>query len=686
MWRSLGGLAVLCTGAMGSVCAGADAPVAADDYLAVVAPEAPATPEAWDVETIQRNGRKVADWMLAHPPRANHRDWTYGAFYAGLTAFGLTDPSMPYLDAVRAEGRKFGWKLEGRPYHADSHCIGQAWLELAFHDNDPAAVLPTRRTFDYILENPSHVPVVQKSFRNLRQNYDRWCWCDALFMAPPVWARLAAYTGADRYRDFMIREFRATAAKLYDRDAHLFHRDARYLDKTTKNGKKVFWSRGCGWVFGALPLILRELPDDLRSRAYFETMFKEMAAALKNCQRLDGAWSPSLLDPGDPDLPEMSGTAFFCYGVMWGINRGLLDETEYLPVARRAWKAMCRNVSKEGKFGWVQPIGDRPDRDFGPDSTEVYAVGAYLLAASEIRAFVVARQHPEAKTVVVSPVPRFRRATVEVPLQDLNLVTAGLVVWDVRDAASLPYQLWDGDGDGAVDTLLFAAAFHAGVSRTFRIFRDPALKCPDRTPIGLAPGGGTAEGDRASAGLGTGCSFSHQGRPVAAGTCVERTCRAEGPVRTVFEEIYSPVDCGAGVTVRERRTVARDRGQPFVRHTSVFEIKGAERLLGGPCLDGGEAGFLVDLAQGRLASSESRRKQRRGQVLRGIFASGQISVQNLGTNRLQVVQTLENGVPATWYVGSRELTQEVEDPLAVWNGEMANAQFGVRHPLDVSVK
>ena len=33
-------------------------------------------PDAWDVATLDANGVKVADWMLEHPRRANHKDWT----------------------------------------------------------------------------------------------------------------------------------------------------------------------------------------------------------------------------------------------------------------------------------------------------------------------------------------------------------------------------------------------------------------------------------------------------------------------------------------------------------------------------------------------------------------------------------------------------------------------------------
>ena len=73
--------------------------------------------EAWDPATLAANGAKVADYALAHPTRANHRDWTYGTFYAGLTAFALAHPERPYLDILRQEGTNNAWRLDGgRPF------------------------------------------------------------------------------------------------------------------------------------------------------------------------------------------------------------------------------------------------------------------------------------------------------------------------------------------------------------------------------------------------------------------------------------------------------------------------------------------------------------------------------------------------------------------------------------------
>ena len=56
-------------------------------------------------------------------------------------------------------------------------------------------------------------------------------------------------------------------------------------------------------------------------------------------QRSDGFWNVNLADSAHLPGPETSGTAFFTYGLAYGIRSGL-DRTTYLPVVARAWNGM----------------------------------------------------------------------------------------------------------------------------------------------------------------------------------------------------------------------------------------------------------------------------------------------------------------------------------------------------------
>ena len=90
-----------------------------------------------------------------------------------------------------------------------------------------------------------------------------------------------------------------------------------------------------------------------------------------------------MLDPGSFPNPETSSSSFFCYALAYGINAGLLDRAQYTPIVTRAWQQLVRSVFADGKLGWVQPIGENP-KTVTADMTEVYGVGAFLLAGTEM--------------------------------------------------------------------------------------------------------------------------------------------------------------------------------------------------------------------------------------------------------------------------------------------------------------
>jgi rhamnogalacturonyl hydrolase YesR len=342
-------------------------------------------------------GRKVADWQLSHMdnfdyiPADSHRldtegrrDWIQAAFYIGLTQFADVTGDARYADAALNHGTAEGWGFDTRPRHADADATGAVWIWAAEHTHDPAKLTPIKARFDAVLADPSTVsldfgPAPHEGGRPYCQ--DRWCWCDALFMAPPAWIALTKATGDDRYLAHADVEFWATTEYLYDPAEHLYYRDSRYVSQRDAQGRKIFWGRGNGWVFAGLARILTDLPAHHPSRARYETLFKQVAARIVSLQGRSGYWPVSLLEP--QDSPETSGTGFFVYGLAWGVNQGLLPERRYRQSIQRGWRALAAAVQPDGKLGWVQRIGAQPDQ-VGADDTQLYGVGAFLLAASEV--------------------------------------------------------------------------------------------------------------------------------------------------------------------------------------------------------------------------------------------------------------------------------------------------------------
>ena len=200
-------------------------------------------------------------------------------------------------------------------------------------------------------------------------------------MAPPAWISLTKATADERYLAHADAEFWATTDYLYDRSERLYYRDSRFISQRDAKGRKVFWGRGNGWVFAALARILTDLPADHPSRPRYESLFKQMAARIVGLQGRHGCWPVSLLEP--QETPETSGTGFFVYGLAWGINHGLLPAERYRHSVERGWRALTAAVQPDGKLGWVQRIGAGPDQ-VTADDTQLYGVGAFLLAASEV--------------------------------------------------------------------------------------------------------------------------------------------------------------------------------------------------------------------------------------------------------------------------------------------------------------
>ena len=367
-------------------------------YLANYLDEAPS---AITMQSVKQLTKQVADWQIAHheeqgeyraiptdPPdwatreRYHDLEWHHGALYAGMNEWRKVSDDAKYTRWLKYIGEKNQWQLHKRPYHADDHTVGQFYLSLYSEFQDSSMLMPTKERFDWILQNPKEGTLEWEAENT--HAHDRWGWSDALFMAPPVWARLAKLTGEDKYLEFMDQEYHATYDLLWSEEDQLFWRDSSYFSKSEQNGEDIFWSRGNGWVFGGLALMIPDLPKDWEGREFYVDLYKDMAARVKTIQRDDGTWSMGLLGgtEGYPEV-ETSGTAFFTFGLAWGVNNGLLDKEEYRPVIEKAWRALKLAVNHEGMLTYVQPVGAAPGDSY-PDYTEVYGVGAFLAAGSEL--------------------------------------------------------------------------------------------------------------------------------------------------------------------------------------------------------------------------------------------------------------------------------------------------------------
>jgi rhamnogalacturonyl hydrolase YesR len=368
------------------------------------APAAAETPSTTVVEaqTINESamdlGARAAKWQLSHldnfdyiPERnrektADPREWMQAAFYVGLTRWADTMDDKDLVSQIAKTTADNNYQLGSRPLHGDDHAIGQTYLWVYEKTGNAAAYAPTQTGFDAILaDQPGNSLEFFESdkpgFEGTCQ--DRWCWADALFMAPRTWLKLSNATGDPRYFEYGDKEYWATADYLFSEDYGLFFRDSRYFERKSDNGEPVFWSRGNGWVFAAMPLIIDDLPEGHPSKARYVDLYTRMAKSLVKIQNPNGYWPASLMDAGKVTTPETSGTGFITFGLAWGVNNGTLIDQATIDAVEKGWAALADAIGDDGMLHWVQQVGKSPD-PVQENDTQLYGVGAFLLAASEM--------------------------------------------------------------------------------------------------------------------------------------------------------------------------------------------------------------------------------------------------------------------------------------------------------------
>ncbi|MBN1414980.1 MAG: glycoside hydrolase family 88 protein [Bacteroidales bacterium] len=309
--------------------------------------------------------------------------WTRATYYEGLMALYSIDPQQEFYDYAVEWGESHSWEpaYGGITRNADDQCCGQTYIELYQLDNQSERIEPIKTCIDAMVNSTKS---------------DDWWWIDAVQMAMPIFAKLGVIYNDTGYYEKMYDLFYYTKTShgtngLHNPADHLWWRDRDFDPPfTTPLGLNCYWSRGNGWVFAALARVLDVLPADAPHRAEYETTFKEMAGALIGLQRYDGFWNPSLVDSNDYGGKETSGTAFFTFGLAWGINDSILSDEIYKPYVIKAWNGMINEaLHPDGFLGYVQGTGKQPS-DGQPvtydkvPNFEDYGLGAFLLAGSEV--------------------------------------------------------------------------------------------------------------------------------------------------------------------------------------------------------------------------------------------------------------------------------------------------------------
>ncbi len=333
---------------------------------------------------------KANDYWQERNPVHGNSFWNRAAYHTGnMAAYAVTKDKryydFSYAWSVHNQWKgarsdiKENWKYsygETNDYvlFGDFQICFQVYIDLFHIEPEEHKIARAREVMEYQMSTP---------------NKDYWWWADGLYMVMPVMTRLYKITGNPLYLEKLFEYFSYADSIMYDPEVGLYYRDAKYVypRHKTVNGLKDFWARGSGWVFAGFARVLEDLPLDDPYRPVYLQRFKAMAEALKTAQRPEGYWTRSILDPAHAPGPETSGTAFYTYGYLWGINNGIFSVEDYGPTVEKAWDYLANfALQPDGRVGYVQPIGENanPNQTVSATSTADFGVGAFLLAASEM--------------------------------------------------------------------------------------------------------------------------------------------------------------------------------------------------------------------------------------------------------------------------------------------------------------
>jgi unsaturated rhamnogalacturonyl hydrolase len=337
---------------------------------------------------------KANDYWQAGNPTHGRAFWDNAAYHTGNMEVVMLTKNESYRKYSEAWAERNQWQgAKSTDKTQWKHTYGerddfvlfgdwqicfQTYIDLYHLDPDERKIIRAKEVMQYQVNT---------------QRNDYWWWADGLYMVMPVMVKLYKLTSDKLYLDKLYEYFTYANGIMYDSEEKIYYRDAKYVypKHKTASGSKDFWARGNGWVFAGLAKVLKDIPANDPHRAEYLEKFKAMAATLKKVQQPEGYWTRSLYDPAQSPGYETSGTAFFTYGMLWGINNGHLTRKEFLPVVDKSWKYLTTiAMQPDGRIGYVQPIGERaiPGQVVDKQSTANFGVGAFLLAACEMYRFV----------------------------------------------------------------------------------------------------------------------------------------------------------------------------------------------------------------------------------------------------------------------------------------------------------
>jgi len=169
-------------------------------------------------------------------------------------------------------------------------------------------------------------------------------WADDLYMSVPFLARMAIFSGNNKYFDDAINQVLNFTEYLWNSDKELYYHC--YYSDLERNGV-AHWGRCNGWVMMAQVHLLNFLPADHPKREDLIKNLEQQILGIAKYQNGDGLWH-QVLDKTDSYL-ESSCSAMFTYCIARAVNEGWIDQ-RYGTIALRGWEGLKDNkITPDGQ-------------------------------------------------------------------------------------------------------------------------------------------------------------------------------------------------------------------------------------------------------------------------------------------------------------------------------------------------
>ena len=292
----------------------------------------------WSSEEVKEIIKKVNTYWQTNNPAEVRAFWDHAAYHTGnmeairllsevkseeITVKSFLDYSLRWAQhnqwkgATEPDPGKWKYKRygEGQDYvlFGDWQICFQTYIDLYNLAPQKKKVARAKEVMGYEADSKAN---------------DYWWWADALYMVMPVMTKMYKLTGEEKYLDKLYENICYSDSIMLDQETGLYFRDGKYVypKHKTASGKKDFWARGDGWVLAGLAKVLQDMPKTYKHQPFFAEKFVNLAHGVKCLQQPEGHWTRSMMDPDQAPGYETSGTAFFCYGLLWVSTTAICPE------------------------------------------------------------------------------------------------------------------------------------------------------------------------------------------------------------------------------------------------------------------------------------------------------------------------------------------------------------------------